>query len=199
RRRIEERASTIAVQLEELHTEVTVHQQVEKENQNRITDLERQLREREQACSRATASFETERAERSRIEERASTLAVQLQDLHTELTRHLQLEKDNQARVAEMQRQLREREEAFAGISADLDKAGADRRLADEQLQAAENIIAELRRYPVAFEETKKAFARTQEELESRWQATSKALTEREAKLQMEASERQRLTDIQEA
>src|SRR5262249_4339327 len=121
RRRLEQRASTLAVQLQELHKKLTEHLQTEEETQNRIAGLEQQLREREEALVRVTADLETERGERRQIEQRALTLSAQLQELHNELTEHLQVEADNTNRILGLEQQLRERGNALARVTADLE------------------------------------------------------------------------------
>jgi len=67
--------------------------------------------------------------------------------------------------------------------------------LAEEQLRAAGDMSAELRKYLSLFEESKKVFKRVQENLESQLHASRNTLKENEAKLQKEASERQRVEE----
>ena len=192
RRRMDERASATQIQLQELSS---THLQVQKDNQNRIADLQGQLREREERLGRATASFENECTERRRADERASTLTLQLEKLDAELTWQLRVHEENKARVAHLEQEQKQCEEALTDLHSDFEKVSADRGLADEQLEAAANVIAELRQYAAAFEEAKRSFVRTQEKLEARWQTTSDALSERDTKLRKETRERKRLAE----
>ncbi|HYT61930.1 MAG TPA: hypothetical protein VEL06_17250, partial [Haliangiales bacterium] len=164
-----------------------------------LSAMERRVREGVASLARVTADLEIERGERRRIEQRASTFGAQLQELHKELKQHLQVERVNQNRIADLERQLREREEALASASADLEKEAADRHLAEEQLGAVGDMTAQLRQCLAQFEEAKKAFSKTQEDLESQLQANSNSSSEREARLQKEVLERQRLEEAWQA
>jgi hypothetical protein len=144
---------------------------------------------------RVTADLERERGDRRRIEERATSLAAQLQKLHEELGRNLELERSHQTRLGELERQLRERENAIAHLRADLEKEAANRELAEQHVSATGDLSAQLGKNLSLFEEAKKAFKRTKEEMEARLQAGLNALGESEAKLQKETAERQRLAE----
>jgi len=76
-----------------------------------------------------------------------------------------------------------------------LQREAAERQLAEEQLKAVCDMSAQLRKYLSLFEESKKVFKRTQEDLESRLQTSLKAVGETDSRLQKEANERQRLEE----
>ena len=145
--------------------------------------------------ARVTADLEKERAERRRIEARLSALSEQLEELHEELRQNLESQRAMQHRVAELEEQLQQRDDALGRLNADLQKEAADCRLAEEQLRSVGDMSAQLRQYLALFEESKKVFRRTQEQLETRLQANLSALSESESRLQKESSERQRLEE----
>ena len=156
------------------------------------SELDRRLREGAAACARATADLEKERGERRRVEQRAASMAAQLQELHGQLKEHFESEGQNQKRSTEFEQQLREREEALARAQADLQKEKEERQLAEEQLRASTDLSATMRNCLSSFEAAKQALKRTQDELDSRLQASLKACAESEARLQKEIAERQR-------
>ncbi len=160
-----------------------------------LTELERRVREGVACLARVTADLERERGERRRVEQRGAALANQLQALHEQLKQYLESEKSTQDRITNLEQELRERNDAIARVSADLQKETAERHLAEEQLRAAGDMSAELRKYLSLFEESKKVFKRAQEELESQLQAKQKTLSEIETKSQKEAGERRQLED----
>jgi chromosome segregation ATPase len=76
--------------------------------QDQLRELENRLRTTVSSLARATAELETERGERRRSEQRAATLAGQMQQLHEELKSHLAAEQNDHQRLTELERQLRE-------------------------------------------------------------------------------------------
>jgi DNA-binding response OmpR family regulator len=180
---------------DELETEMERLRDNEAAHQAEFSELESRIREGVTSLTRVTADLEKERGERRRIEQRSSSLATQLQELHEELKQHLGSERATQSRISELEQQLREREEDLARARGDLLKEASDRHLADQQLQAAGDMSAELRKYLALFEESKKAFRCAQEGLEGRLQTSLAALRDQEAKMQKELGERQRLEE----
>ena len=190
RRRVEQRADGLTAQTQTLQGQLDVTGQQDREKQHRIAQLEEQAGTRAKELEALQSGISSERAERRKFEERAQSLSAQLRDLHGELNRHLQLEKESQTHVAELEQQLAERNESIAQTLANLEKETADRKLAEEQVRAAGDIAAKLQQQRANFEEARSSFARTQAELESRLQATAAALAEREASLEREAAEK---------
>ena len=164
-----------------------------------LSELERRVRDSVASLARVTAELEKERAERRRVEHRCAALGVQMQELHIELKQHLESEKATQSRLSDLEQQLHERGEAINRARAELHKETADRQLAEEQLRAAGDMSAQLRKYLSLFDESKKVFKRAQEDLEAKLQVSHAAVSEVEAKLQKEISERQRLDEALQA
>jgi PAS domain S-box-containing protein len=160
-----------------------------------VSELERRVRDGVASLARVSADLETERSERRRVEQRLAALTSQLQQMHLDLNQQLESERGNQGRVNELEEQLRERERMLVRLRADLQKEVSNRDLAEQQLQAVGDMGAQLRGYLSLFEESKKVFKRTQEQLEGKLRATQEALGETEAKLQKEASERRGLEE----
>jgi len=73
-----------------------------------LNAMERQVRDKASSVAKVTAEVEKERGERRRVEERFAALSGQLQDLHKELKRHLDVEKAGQGRVSELEQKLRD-------------------------------------------------------------------------------------------
>jgi chromosome segregation ATPase len=160
-----------------------------------IRELERRVREGVATVARVTADLEKERGERRRVEQRLVSLTQQLEDLHEDLSQHLESERASQNKITELEQVLHERERALARVLADLRKEVSDRELAEEQLAAVGDMSAQLRQYLSLFEDSKKVFKKTHEQLEAKLQASQKALGESEEKLQKEVNERQRLQE----
>ncbi len=77
--------------------------------------------------------------------------------------------------------------------TADLEQERAERHLAQEHLEKAKEVTAQLRKDLAFYEETNKKFGGSREELQSRLEANLGAARENEARLQQETAERQRL------
>jgi PAS domain S-box-containing protein len=73
-----------------------------------LSELERRVRDGVTSLARVTAEVETERGERRRSEERYLALSQQLQQLHSELRKHLDSEKRNQTKVDELEQRVQE-------------------------------------------------------------------------------------------
>lgn len=160
-----------------------------------MSEVERRVRESVSALARVTAELEKERGDRRRAEQRSASLAAQLQQLHEELKQHLESARATQFKIGDLEHQLRERDERLVHLHADWQKEAADRQLAAEQLRSFGDMNAQLRKYLALFEESKNAFKRSQEELETRLQTVRTAHDDAEARLQKETMERQRLED----
>ena len=160
-----------------------------------VAELERRVRDGVASLARVSADLETERSERRRVEQRMTALTSQLQQMHLDLNQQLESERGNQGRVNELEQQLRDRERMLVRLRADLQKEVSNRDLAEQQLQAVGDMGAQLRGYLSLFEESKKVFKRTQEQLEAKLRMTQESLGETEAKLQKEASERRGLEE----
>jgi hypothetical protein len=154
--------------------------------------VDRRLRESAASRARITAELEKERGERRRLEQRAGSMASQLQELHGQFKQNFESESQNQKRVTDLEQQLRERDESLARASADLQKETEERQLAEKQLGASHNLSAQLRNCIASFETAKQAFKRRHEELDLRLQTFLKSSQENDARLQKEIAERRR-------
>ena len=154
--------------------------------------VDRRLRESAVSCARLTADLEKERAERRRIEQRAGSMASQLEELHGQLKNQFESERQNQQRFTELERRVRESEESLARTSAELQKEKEAHQLATEQMCAHNEMVVQLGNCVTSFETAKQAFERAQTELDSRLQACLKTSSEQEERLQKETAERQR-------
>jgi CheY-like chemotaxis protein len=147
------------------------------------------------ALARVTAELERERAERHRLETRASALTAQLQDLHEQTKQHLQSERLAQENVSRLEELLRARAEAVTRLDAELEKQIKERQVLEDQLRTTQDLSVQLRNNLASFEAAKKAFKRSQEELETRLQRAESALQEKEGKSQEDLAERKRLEE----
>jgi DNA-binding response OmpR family regulator len=154
--------------------------------------VDRRLRESVASYARLTAELEKERGERRRLEQRAASMASQLQELHGQFKDQFESESQNQKRVTDLEQQLRERDESLARARADLQKETEERQLAEQQLGVSSNLSAQLRNCIASFETAKQAFKRRQEELDVRLQAFLKTSHENEARVQKETADRRR-------
>jgi DNA-binding response OmpR family regulator len=143
--------------------------------------------------TRITADLERERAERRRVEQRTTTLATQLQEMHARTGQHLESERLSQERILELERQLQEREESLARATSDLEKESAERQTVEDQLRAAEGLIAQLQNSVASFDTAKKAMQRRHDDLDKQLKASVAAAAESNARAARDAGERERL------
>jgi chromosome segregation ATPase len=160
---------------------------------NDMAALQQRFDEAAAARSRLNADLERERAERRRLEQRATSLAAQLQEMHSRTGQHLEAERLSQDRISALEQQLREREDALARATTDLEKESAEHHSAEEQLRVAGDLIAQLKNSLASFDGAKKAMQRRHEELEKQLQASVSAATDNEARADKESRERERL------
>lgn len=193
RRRAELRGEGLLAQTQQLSGQLEQAGQREKEQLTRIVQLEELGTTRSREIEQLQSGLATERGERHKVEERAQSLSVQLRELHKELDQHLRLEKEFQGKVAELEIQLTDRQQALARVAAELEKESADRELAEQQMHAAGDISAKLQQYQASFEEARRAFNQTQRELEKRLQAAAEMARERDELLEREVAEKGRL------
>jgi chromosome segregation ATPase len=154
---------------------------------------EARFRESISALARVTAQLEKERGERRRIEQRSQFLSSQLENLHEELRKHLEVEKESQQRISEFEKQLHARDDALAKAISDLQKEAAARQLVEAELKAKSDMGSQLQEQFNLLDEAKKVFNKAQQGLEGRLQAALGSLKQAEAKLQEQAAERKRL------
>ncbi len=75
---------------------------------DQLLELESRLRTAVSSLARTTAELETERGERRRSQQRAATLAAEMQQLHEQLKNHLASEQADHQRFTELEHQLHE-------------------------------------------------------------------------------------------
>ncbi len=156
-------------------------------------ETEARFRESISALARATAQLEKERADRKRVEQRVTFLSGQLENLHEELRKHLEVEKDSQQRIAEFEQQLREREEGLAKAVSNLQKEAAARELVEAQLKAKGEMGSQLQEQFNLLDEAKRVFNATQRKLEARLEEAQGSLKQAQAKIQKHTTERKKL------
>jgi len=165
-----------------------------------LLEMEGRLAENVALLARVTSDLETERNERHRLEQRAASLAAEMQELHKELRQHIGSEQASEQRIVGLMQQLGEREDAVTKVRMDLQREIVNRQTAEEHLRATADISDQLRNHLSLIEEAKQVFALRETDLESRLQASVDALRDREANVKKEANERRRLEEaLQEA
>jgi chromosome segregation ATPase len=163
---------------------------------NDPASAEARFRESISALARVTAQLEKERGERRRVEQRAAFLSSQLENLHEELRKHLEVEKESQQRISEFEQQLREREDEVAKAVSDFQKEAAARQLVEAQLKAKGDMGSQLQERFNLLDEAKRVFNAAQEKLEARLEEASAALKQSQVKVQKQTAERKRLESL---
>ncbi|HWX18792.1 MAG TPA: response regulator [Candidatus Binatia bacterium] len=167
---------------------------------DQAADLEQGISQRVATLTRVTADLAKERGERHRIEERAAALNQRLQELHAESKLLLESQRADQERIGTLEDQLRQREEALARQTVELEHQKAECRLAEEQLDKTNDLSAHLHKHLSSFDVARKTLNSTQQELQSRLDAALNSLQESGSKLEGENAERERLaTELEEA
>lgn len=193
RRRIEQRATELAAQFQKNQKELVARRESEKKQLSRISDLEEKLQGRDDALVESMGALETERSERGQLEKRNAEISAQVKTLNSDLNEALETEKTYRQRVAGMEKDIRDRKTELEQVRSELGKETADRQLAEEQIEAAEEISKNLAQYQAAFDESRQSFDQTQAELESRIEQGRVEIEEQDAKLRRESEERQQL------
>jgi hypothetical protein len=162
-------------------------------HQMELAEAERRVRDGVASLARATAELEKERVNRRRIEDRASSLTVQVETMHEQLRQHLESERANENKIAQLENDLRERESKVSQLQADLQNVTTDLRLAEERLNTTAEISRQFEDSLQVADEAKQAFKRTEEQLTACLEASAQALSEADGRLKKETSERQEL------
>ena len=159
------------------------------------SELEQQVRQGVAALAKATAELAKERGERQRSQQRAAELNGRLQVLHQDLSRTLQAQREDLTRISALEEEQHQTSQALERCTADVEQHQAERRLAEEQLQKAKDLNAQLRKDLSFFDDANKKFDGSRQDLQNRLEASLSATRENEARLQKESAERQRLAD----
>src|SRR5262249_42766952 len=138
RRRIEQRSVALTTQLHELHEGLKHHLESERASQSRLSDLEDQLREREEALAQAQASLQKEAADHHLAEEQLRAVG----DMSAQLRKHLTLFEESKKvfkRAQEqLEAQLAAQQKTLAESEARLQKEAAERARLEQALAAAQ-------------------------------------------------------------
>jgi chromosome segregation ATPase len=179
RHRSDERAAALNKRLQELHADTKLLLESQRADQERITQLEDQLREREETLTRQTAELEQQRADYALAEEQLGKTSDLNADLHKHLSSFDVARKTLNSTQHELQSRLDEALNSLQENGSKLQQGSAEReRLATELEEARHDLQTN---------------SRKNESLEAELKATSQALNESETKLQQEAGERARL------
>jgi chromosome segregation ATPase len=158
-------------------------------------ELEQQVRQGVADLARVTAELAKERGERQRSQQRAADLNGRLQSLHEDYSRTLQAQKEDLARISSLEEQQHQASKALERSTADLEQQQDERRLAEEQLQKAQELNAQLQKDLSFFDEANKQVDGSRHDLQGRLETSLSAARESEARAQQANAERQRLTE----
>ena len=144
RRRVEQRSASLAIQLQELHEDLRQHLESERTIQSRITDLEQQLRERDETAARTSADLQKETSERQLAEEQLRAVG----DLRDQLRKYLSLFEEskkvfNRAQE-ELGSQLQAKLTALSESESKLQKEASERLRLEEALTTAQRNLHDL-------------------------------------------------------
>lgn len=165
RRRLEQRVASLASQLPELHRQLKEHLDSEGQHHQRIAELEKQLQEREEALTRASADLEKEKEEHQLAGEQLRETGEIAEKLRESLSAFEATKASFQLTQEQLEAQVQASAKDFSESEARFQKETAERQRLEKALAAAK---------------------RAQQE-----QAT--ALSKLQSSLQVEQAERQRL------
>ncbi len=143
--------------------------------------------------ARLKAELEKERGERARIEQRAASLSSQVQSLHLQLSEGLNLERDNQSRLASLEQELRTTQDAYTQVKADLENQRREQQSTEDQLCVVRELNEQLQANLGAFENARNSFELAQTDFRAQLEHTNTALQQAERALDNERESRQRL------
>lgn len=169
RRRVEQRITSLSSKLEELHGELKQHLETERESQNRIGQLEQQIREREQILVRMNSELRKQCADRELAEEQLRSVG----DMSAQLRQYLTLFEESKKVFKKAQDQLEAR----------LQNSMANAKAAEERLQSE---VAERARL-------EEALASAHRALQEQAEQAAVQLARAQAELQVEQLERTRV------
>ncbi len=186
--------SEAAGELRALNRDLEKQLQTEKAaREAQIADLEQRIGAGVAALARATADLAKETGERQRSEERAVALNRQLQELHAESGRFLEVQRADQQRLANLEAQLRQRDETLAKCVSDLQQQKSEARLLREQLQKSRELNAHFRKNVSVFREAHRNINSTQQGLQAQLEGALETVQKSEARLERATAEGNRL------
>jgi chromosome segregation ATPase len=115
-------------------------------------------------------------------------LIIQLQSAHRTASEHLDTDQATQNTIAELEKRLAERDDALTRLHAQLEREAAEKRSAEELLFELNAVGEQAQKNLTLYEEAKRTFAKTQEQLENRLQGLLGNLSQVESKLKIEAA-----------
>lgn len=158
-----------------------------------IAELEQQIAQGVANLARVTAALSKETGERQRSDERAAALNLQLQELHAQSGRFLEGQRADQGRIANLEEQVRRRDEAMSRSASELEQHKSEGRLLKEQLQKTRELNGHFRKNLSVFKEAHQKLNGNQKELQERFEGALEALQKNGSRLEREMSERHRL------
>jgi chromosome segregation ATPase len=132
----------------------------------RVGQTDGTMRELAASLSRVTSECEKEKTERRRIEQRAVSLAAQLQSLHTELATHLETEQQNQQKIDQLEQELRENNQEMERLRGEVAQQSGDHQLAAEQSKVILELKQRLQNALSLLQESQQAFLTINQEIE---------------------------------
>ncbi len=137
RRRTERRAGSLSAKLEKLHADLSQHLESERAAHTRISELEQQLREKEEAVVRASAQLQQETADRQLAEEQLRAVG----DMSAQWRQYLSLfDESKQAfkrAQADLEARLQTNLDSLSECESKLQQEAGERQRLEETLAAA--------------------------------------------------------------
>lgn len=138
RRRLEQRAASLTTQLQEMHSRTGQQLEAERLSQERISSLEQQLREREDALSRATTDLEKEAAESRSADEQLKVAGDLIARLQNSVASFDGAKKAMQKRHEELEKQLQASLHAATENESQAGKEARERERLEKALASAD-------------------------------------------------------------
>jgi chromosome segregation protein len=143
RRRVEQRSSVQTTQLEQLHADLKTHLEIQQGTQNRLNEIEEQLRTREDELAGVRADFQKELADRKLAEEQLGAVG----DMSNQLRDYLGMFQESKQVFQHSQETLEKRLDAclksISKYESKLSKEGAERKRLEEELAEAQRALRE--------------------------------------------------------
>ncbi len=143
RRRIEQRAGALSTQLQVLHEQLRQQIETESASQHRLTEMEQEVRQKDEAVSRLNAELEKERSEREQAEEQLQTTGELTVHLRNCLSAFEVAKQSFKRTQEEMESRLNSNLNAMNEAETRAQKESSDRRRVEEDLGAAQRSLKE--------------------------------------------------------
>jgi DNA-binding response OmpR family regulator/chromosome segregation ATPase len=167
-------------------------EQTECVRRDTVAELEQRIQQGVVSLAQATSAMETERAGRARAELRNADLTKQLEDLHEQLSRSLQNARNSLQQIGALEKQLRDNQESFARVTADLRHEQAQARLVYDQSAKAKELNGQFQQNIAWLSEANRVLVSDQKSLQAMVEKSLGSLHETEGRLHHEAGQRLR-------